>query len=515
MGIAMSRELSNSVPHPILVVENLWKRFPGVIAVKGASIKVFEGEIVGLVGENGAGKSTLLKCITGVIRRDSGRVFWLGRAVDFRSPSEALKHGIMYVPQDIALARNLSISDNIFLGMEGKPLLSIKEARRELDIAKQLIKELGSATDPRTRGGEVGTALAQITLIARALHFKAKLIALDEPTSALGPVEVERLLDTMVKLRSRGISMVFVSHKIEEVIRVADRIYVMRDGEIVAEFNRSKFNLNDIIKAMIAREIREFFPKEKVPIGEKILEVKNLSDYYGLVKNASFYVRRGEILGIYGIVGSGRTEMALTLIGYRRKKEGEIYVNSARISIEKPSDAFSHGIAYLPEDWRLALVYLLSIKDNISLPIAQNLKVLDLGIISPINRHVERELASRFVELLRIVPKDPFRRAMQLSGGNRQKVALAKLLATRANVLILDEPTHGIDVGTKVEIRRFMVDLAKEGKAVVLISSELPEVINMSDRILVMREGRIVAEFLREQATEESIVKAAILKEAS
>jgi ribose transport system ATP-binding protein len=512
LGVAVGKAVAESTSHPILVVENLWKRYPGVVAVKGASIKVFESEIVGLVGENGAGKSTLLKCVTGVIRRDSGRVLWMGRAVDFHSPSEALKHGVMYVPQDIVLAKNLSISDNIFLGMEGKSMLATREAYRELSIAKQLLSELGVDVNPQIRGGEVGAAIAQIALIARALHFRARLIALDEPTSALGPVEVDRLLDIMVKLRSRGISMIFVSHKIEEVMRVADRIYVMRDGEIVAEFDRSRFNLNDIVKAMIAREIREFFPKEKVPIGEKVLEVKDLSDYYGLVKSVSFYVRRGEILGIYGIVGSGRTEMALTLIGYRRRRKGEVYVNGVLVNIMKPSDAFRYGIAYLPEDWRLALVYLLSIKDNIALPIAQTLKTVNLGLASLINLKSERELASKFIESLRIVPRDPYRRTMQLSGGNRQKVALAKLLATKASVLILDEPTHGIDVGTKVEIRRLMVDLAKEGKAIVLISSELPEVINMSDRILVMREGKVVAEFTREHATEEDIVKAAILK---
>jgi len=511
----MDKALSDDLfSQPILIVENLWKKFPGVVAVKGASIKVFEGEIVGLVGENGAGKSTLLKCVTGVIRKDAGRIFWFGRLVDFRSPSEALKNGIMYVPQDIVLAKNLSISDNIFLGMESKPLFSLKKLRNEFDIAKQLLSELGVDFDPRVRGEEVGTAAAQITLIARALHFNAKLIALDEPTSALGPVEVDRLLNIMVKLRSRGISMIFVSHKIEEVMKVADRIYVMRDGEIVAEFDKNIFNLSEIIKAMIAREIKEFFPKEKVPIGETVLEVRNLSDYYGLVKNVSFYVRRGEILGVYGIVGSGRTEIALTLIGYRRRKEGEIYVKGVRVDIKKPSDAFRYGIAYLPEDWKLALVYLLSIRENVSLPIAQNLKRISIGLISPINLFTEKELALKFIETLRITPRDPNRKAIYLSGGNRQKVALAKLLAAKADILILDEPTHGIDVGTKVEIRKLMVDLAREGKAILLISSELPEVINMSDRILVMREGKIVAEFTREQATEEKIVKAAILKES-
>lgn len=496
----------------MLIAENILKRFPGVIAVKGVTIKVYPGEIVGLVGENGAGKSTLLKCISGVIRKDGGRIILFGKTVEFHSPSEALKHGVMYVPQDIALVKNLSLYDNIFLGMEGKRLLSIRRSREELEDAKKVLLDLGVGIDPRIKGAEAGAAIAQLVLIARALHFKAKLIAFDEPTSALGPIEVERLLNLMIKLKSMGISMIFVSHKIEEVMKVADRIYVMRDGYIVSEFSRADFDINAIIKAMIAREIKEFFPKEITSLGETILEVRNLTDYENFVKNVSFNVKRGEIVGVYGIVGSGRSELALTLIGYRRKLWGEVYIEGKKVDIKKPSDALDYGIAYLPEDWRLSLVYLMNVKENISLPILHEIKKVDLKLISPIALSKELELAQKFIESLRIVPPDPGRRVMYLSGGNRQKVALAKLLATRAKVLILDEPTHGIDVGTKVEIRRLMVELAKQGKGIVLISSELPEVLNMSDRIYVMRRGMIVAEFSREEATEEKLIRAAVLE---
>lgn len=498
---------------PILIAENIWKSFPGTIAVKGASIRVYEGEIVGLVGENGAGKSTLLKTICGVIRRDSGRIIWLGREVDFSSPLEALKHGIMYVPQDVVLAKNLSIAENIFLGMERRGLLGFKRGREELEAARSLLKVLGADIDPRVKGGEVGTSIAQIVLIARALHFRARLIAFDEPTSALGPLEIERLLSLMLKLRNSGVSMIFVSHKIEEVVKVSDRIYVMRDGEVVAEYLRKDFDMNKIIRSMIARDIKEFFYKEKAEIGDRVLEVRNLSDYSGAVRGVSFYVRRGEILGIYGIMGSGRTEAMLTLIGFRPKKSGEIYVDGKPVEIKKPADALMHGIAYLPDDWRLSLVYLLSIKANISLPIIQSLRRANIGMISPIDLRSEDRVASAYVKSLRIVPPDPNRRAALLSGGNKQKVALAKMLATNSKVLILDEPTHGIDVGAKVEIRRLIVELAKEGKGIVLVSSDLPEVINMSDRIAVMRKGRIVAEFTREEASEERVIRAAILEE--
>lgn len=316
----------------------------------------------------------------------------------------------------------------------------------------------------------------------------------------------------MHKLKSMGISMIFVSHKIEEVMKVADRIYVMRDGHLVAEFYRENFDTNNIIKAMIAREIKEFFPKEEVQIGEPLLEVRNLTDHEGFVRNISFTVKRGEIVGIYGIVGSGRTEMALTLIGYRRKLYGEVYVEGKKVEVARPSDAYRYGIAYLPEDWRLSLVYLMNIKENISLPILHELRRSNFGIISRISLSKELELAGKFIESLRITPRDPLRKVMYLSGGNRQKVALAKLLATGAKVLILDEATHGIDVGTKVEIRKLMVELAKQGKGVVLISSELPEVLNMSDRIYVMRRGRIVAEFSRGEATEDKVIRVAVLE---
>ena len=506
MGVVSVRE--------ILVAENIWKTFPGVVAVKGASLKVYEGEIVGLVGENGAGKSTLLKVLTGVLRRDRGRVNWLGRDVDFHSPFEALKNGIMYVPQDIVLAKNLSLADNIFLGMENQRFFSRKRSSSELETARKVLKELGVDLDPNLKGGDVGTAVAQLVLIARALHFNAKLLAFDEPTSALGPVEVRKLLDLMLKLKNKGISMIFVSHKIEEVMEVADRIYVMRDGEIVAEFTRDNYDLNAVIKAMIAREVREFFPKEQVQIGEVVFEVKELADTSGVVKNISFYVKRGEIVGIYGIVGSGRTEMAQTLVGFRRRKSGRVVIEGKEVVIRNPADALMNGVAYLPEDWRLSLVFLLPVKNNISLPILNTpeVKAFNAGLMSAVKSTVERYLAEKYIKMLRIVPPDPNRKAQFLSGGNRQKVAIAKLLAAKAKVLILDEPTHGIDVGTKVEIRRLMVELAKEGKAIVLISSELPEVLNMSDRVYVMRDGEIVAEFTREEVSEEKVIKAAVLK---
>lgn len=496
---------------PVLETIDIWKRFPGVIALKGVSIKVYENEIVGLVGENGAGKSTFLKIVGGILRKDSGKIYWMGREVEFRSPHEALESGIAYVPQEVNILGNLSLYENVFIGRENKSLFLPRDSKREIEASKKVFKELGIDIDPIIKGRDVGFSIAQLTLIARAVYFKSKLIMFDEPTSGLGVMETEKLLNIMTRLRDMGVSIIFVSHKIEEVMKVADRIYVLRDGTLVSEYSREQFDLHRIVRDMVAREVKEFFPKEKVEIGNIIMEVKNLSDTVGFIKNVNFYVRRGEILGIYGIAGSGRTEMALTLIGFRPKKSGTIIIDGKTVEIRRPRDAINHGIGYLPEDWRLSLVLIMSMSENISLPIINSLRVVNLGELSPIDFSSESKISLDYVHKLRVVPPDIKRRTLYLSGGNKQKVAIAKLLASRSKILILDEPTHGIDVGTKVEIRKLMCDIAKEGKAVILISSELPEVINMSDRILVMREGTIVAEFSRDEASEEKIARAAIL----
>ncbi len=496
---------------PVLETIDIWKRFPGVIALKGVSIKVYENEIVGLVGENGAGKSTFLKILGGILRKDSGKIYWMGREIEFKSPYEALENGVAYVPQEVSILGNLSLCENMFIGRENKSIFLPKDSKREIETCRKVFSELGIDIDPLIRGRDVGFSIAQLTLIARAVYFKSKLIMFDEPTSGLSALEVEKLLSIMTRLKSMGVSIIFVSHKIEEVMKVADRIYVLRDGVLVSEYPREQFNLYRIVRDMVAREVREFFPKEKAEIGSIAMEVRNLSDAAGFIKNVSFYVRHGEILGIYGIAGSGRTEMALTLIGFRPRKSGTIIIDGKSVEIRRPRDAINHGIGYLPEDWRLSLVLIMSMSENISLPIVDKLKIVKLGGLSPIDFSSELKISMDYVNKLRIVPPDIRRRTLYLSGGNKQKVALAKLLASRSKILILDEPTHGIDVSTKVEIRKLMCDIAKEGKAVILISSELPEIINMSDRILVMRDGTIAAEFSRDEASEEKIVRAAIL----
>ena len=495
----------------ILLMENIWKRFPGVVALKGVTIDVKRGEILGLVGENGAGKSTLLKILFGVYKADEGRIIWKGREVEVKNPYHAMTLGISYVPQETLLSPNLSIAENIFLGFRLRKGFSLMKYSDIVDDAKKLLTALDLDVDPMTRVGELSVAMQQLVMVARALAFNAELIVFDEPTSALGPRETERLLSVMLKLKERGISIIFVSHRIEEVLKVADRVVVLRDGKKVATFDNreKKVSLSEVVRAMIARDVKEFFPKEEVPIKEKVFEVRNLSG--GKVKDVSFYVRSGEILGIFGLVGSGRTTMAQMIVGARPKESGEVYVDGKKVIIKKPSDAIKAGIAYLPEDRRYqGLVLRMNVRDNITLPILKRIRSLSMGFLSPINRVKEEGIVSDHIGKLRIVPPDPNRKTMYLSGGNQQKVVLAKWLASRARVLILDEPTRGIDVGAKVEIRKLMVELAREGKAVILISSELMEVLGMSDRILVMADGKIVAEFERAEATPQKVMECAV-----
>jgi len=495
----------------ILVMENIWKRFPGVIALKGVTVDVNRKEILGLVGENGAGKSTLLKILFGILKADEGRIIWKGREVEVKSPYHAMTLGISYVPQETLLAPNLSIAENIFLGFRLRKSYSLMKYGDIVEDASKLLSILDVSVDPMTRIRELSVAVQQLVMVARALAFNAELIVFDEPTSALGPRETERLLNVMLKLKERGISIIFVSHRIEEVLKVADRVVVLRDGKKVATFDNreKKVTLSEVVRAMIARDVKEFFPKEEVPIGEKIFEVRGLTG--GKVRDVSFYVRSGEILGIFGLVGSGRTTMAQMIVGVRPKVSGEIYVNGKRINVRKPSDAIKAGLAYLPEDRRYqGLVLRMNVRDNISLPIISKLRSMSVSFLSPINRIKEEQLVKDHISKLRIVPPDPDKKTMYLSGGNQQKVVLAKWLASRAKVLILDEPTRGIDVGAKVEIRKLMVELAREGKAVVLISSELLEVLGMSDRVLVMADGRIVAEFKREEATPHKVMEYAV-----
>lgn len=494
----------------LLVMEDIWKRYPGVVALSGVTIDLRKGEILGIVGENGAGKSTLLKILFGVIQPDRGRIYWKGREVKIRSPQHAAALGISYVPQETLLSPNLTVAEAMFLGLNIRRLWSILDPRALREKAEEILRALGVTLNPDEKVGRLSVALKQIVLIARSLATKAELIVFDEPTSALGVEETERLLDIMMRLRDSGVSIIFVSHRLEEVLKVANRVVVLRDGKKVAEFeDLSKVTVNDIVKAMIAREIKEFYPKEPVEFGSPVIEVRGLTG--ARIKEIDFEVREGEILGIFGLVGSGANEVGELLSGIRGAKGGVVKIRGRNISIRSPSDAIKAGIIYVPEDRRaLGLIMSMNIAHNITLPTIDVIKRADLGLISPIDIRKEQDLVRRFIETLRITPRDPSRKVFQLSGGNQQKVLVARVFAANADVVIFSEPTRGIDVGAKVEIRKLMVELAKRGKAVILISSDLHEILGMSDTILVISEGKAVARFTRSEAKPEIVMEFAV-----
>lgn len=496
----------------ILVMSGIKKSFPGVQALKGVSIELCRGEILGLVGENGAGKSTLLKILTGVLSPDEGKIILRGTEVKIKNPSHALSLGIAYVPQEINLYPNLTVAENILLGIKLRGGINRVKYSDLYTEAKKYLDVLGvEDLDPSVKVGELSTSMQQIVMIARALAAKAEIFVLDEPTSALTPFEVERLFSVLKKLKESGYSVIFVSHRLEEVLSISDRIVVLRDGLKVAEFDlaKTKVSIDDVVKAMIAREIKEFYPKEKVEIGDVVLEVRNLNGPN--VINVSFSLRKGEILGVFGLLGSGVSELGMILTGVIPPSSGEIIVKGKKVKVTRPIDALNNGIAVLPEDRRRqGLVPLLNVKENVTLPVLPSLKIVNIGAVSPINFSRENEIVGKLIDLVNLVPRDPLRRVMYFSGGNQQKVLVARTFAINPDIIVLCEPTKGIDVGAKVEIRRFMVQLAKQGKGIILVSTDLHEVVGMSDRILVMRKGKVVREFVGPEITPEAVFKAAV-----
>ncbi len=513
MSIAVeSTKSPEQVPDDvILLAKNIWKRFPGVVALKGVTIDVRKGEILGLVGENGAGKSTFLKILYGVYQPDEGEIILEGKKVVIHDPIHAMNLGIFYVPQEIILPPNMSVAEAMLLGCKFKGVFKRVNYKLIYEEARKALAAVGlEDLDPSKLVKELDTATRQLILVARGLALKSKILIFDEPTSSLGPEESERLLNLMVKQKSEGRTIIFVSHRVEEVLRVADRIVVLRDGRKVAEFDNrdKKVSIDAVIKAMVAREIKEFYPKEPVPIGRTVLEVENLTTTK--VSNVSFNVRQGEILGIFGLLGSGIHDVARALAGYEKIISGTIKIDGAKIKITKPIDAIKNGILYIPEDRRgLGLIPLLNVKENISIVSLDLMRILKMGLASIIDKGKERNLARDLIKKLRIVPPDPNKKVMYLSGGNQQKVVVSRAFTRPVKVIIFSEPTTGIDVGAKVEIRRLMVELAKRGNSIILVSSDAHEICGMADRVIVMVKGRVVAELKREEASPEKLLKLA------
>jgi rhamnose transport system ATP-binding protein len=498
------------VATPLLEAAAITKSFAGVRALRRVSFDLRAGEVHALVGENGAGKSTLIKIITGAEQPDSGSLTVAGEAVRHMSPAASRALGIAAIYQQPALFPDLSVAENIALALEsGRAWRRVDWAARRRQAA-EILGRVGTSIDPRRLVESLSMPEQQIVEIAKAIGADARIVIMDEPTAALTDREVESLFRAVTLLRGRGVGIVYISHRLDEVFALADRITVLRDGESVATRAAAEVTRPELIAMMIGRELASVFPKRPVPLGDTALEVRGLSQRAAGVHDVSLTVRRGEILGIAGLVGSGRTQLAETIFGLTPADAGEIVVRGAPTRIGSPSDAIGAGIAYVPEDRRQHGVVLdMSIAANASL--ASLPRVSRLGLI---DRAAERASADGYVERFRIKTPSIQAEVGTLSGGNQQKVALARWLSTGPMVLILDEPTQGVDVGSKAEIHALMQELAERGLAIVMISSELPEILGMSDRVAVMHAGTIRAILDREEATQSRVLALALAEDA-
>jgi ABC-type sugar transport system ATPase subunit len=485
----------------ILRVTALTKNYAGVRALRNGSLDLRAGEVNALIGENGAGKSTLTKIITGAIMADSGELHLFGNLVAANDPNTARSLGISAIYQQPALFPDLTVAENIALALEqGQRGIRVDWKQRR-ENARRLLAVIGSDLDPDRVANTLSMAEQQIVEIAKAIGADAKILLMDEPTALLSDREVNNLFALIRKLRSQGVAMVYISHRLDEILSIADRITVLRDGETVAVRHATEVTKPELIQLMVGRSIESVFPKREVPIGAVALQVSGLHHAEAGLRDITFEVRSGEILGFAGLVGSGRTELARTLFGLT-PTDSEVMVFGNAMKIHSPADAIAAGIAYLPEDRRQHGVVL-------EMPIAQNISMADLSQVSRnglIQSDTEEALANRYRESLRVKAPHVHVTAGSLSGGNQQKVALARWLATRPKIMILDEPTQGVDVGSKAEIHELIMELAEQGMAVILISSELPEVMGMSDRIAVFHQGTIAGVLERDACTQERLM---------
>jgi ribose transport system ATP-binding protein len=489
----------------LLEMRGITKAFPGVVALRDVDFDLRAGEVHVLVGENGAGKSTLIKILSGVHRADRGMIFLEGREVHIGSPREAQHAGISTVYQEFNLIPQLRVDENLFLGQEPAGPFGWIDRIRRARAAESLLRSLEVPVGVSARVRTLGVAEQQLVEIAKALSREARIFVMDEPTAALTAHEIQRLFRAIRRLTARGVGVIYISHRLEELEEIGDRVTILRDGQRVATADVRALSVDEIIRMMVGREVREKYPKVAVPIGEEVLRVEGLSRR-GVLHDVSFVLRRGEIVGIAGLVGAGRTELAMTLFGAVPADSGTITVKGRPLRLRSPRDAIRAGMALLPEDRkRQGLILVQPVATNITLPSVSRL--VRWGLL---DRRQVRGIAQRFVTALRIATPSLDRRVVYLSGGNQQKVVLAKWLTARSEVVIFDEPTRGIDVGAKIEVYQLMTELVQRGAGVLMISSELPEVLGMSDRVLVMRRGRLTAEFRREDATAERVMAAAL-----
>jgi len=479
-----------AAPEPILQVRGVTKSFPGVRALKGVELRVYPGEVHALMGENGAGKSTLMKILAGAQRPDGGEILLDGQPVHFPTPHAARAAGIGIIYQELTVAPNLTVAGNVFLGSELKRAGFLKDSAEMERRTQQVLSRLGARFTAAQRAAHLLVAEQQQVEIARALFHKSRVLVMDEPTTALSDRETERLFEVVRQLRAEGLAIIYISHRMAEVYELADRLTVFRDGEYVGELLRADFSGEKVIEMMVGRKVEDFYKHTKHTGGEVVLEVRHLSDGGRRVKDASFQLRRGEVVGLAGLVGAGRTELARLVFGADRRKSGEIYLNGQKLELNSPQAAIRAGVGYVPEDRKLQGVFLqMSSSENITMNIlgrCARAGVLDFGAL--------QARAQSQVNALRVRTASLKSRAGGLSGGNQQKLLLARWLEINPKVLLLDEPTRGVDVGAKAEIYALIKKLVEQGMAVLFISSELPEIVGVCDRVLVMREGQLTGE---------------------
>jgi ribose transport system ATP-binding protein len=490
---------------PALRMAGIRKQFPGVVALDGVDLEVEPGEVHVLLGENGAGKSTLMKILSGALAKDAGSIELAGRPVEIEGPRHAQALGISIIYQEFNLVPQLSAADNIFLGREQASRFGVLDARRADAEARRLLEGLGVRVDTRVPVRELGVAQQQMVEVAKALSGDARILIMDEPTSALTDAEIEQLFATIGRLTASGVAIIYISHRMQEVERVGRRVTVLRDGKRVATHAVGAVGIAELVRLMANRELTEHFPKRRVEPGEVVLRASDITRGKAL-RGCGIVLRRGEVVGLAGLLGAGRTELARALVGADKVERGSVEVKGRAVLARGPGDVIERGVGLVPEDRKTqGLVLGLSVQDNLALPSAR--KLSKLGVV---DARAEAELAERQIQDLRIKTPSRSQPVALLSGGNQQKVVLGKWLGAEVDVLILDEPTRGIDVGAKVEIYELMNRLTAQGAAILMISSELPEILGMSDRIVVMHQGRVAAELDAREASQERVLAAAL-----
>lgn len=484
----------------ILSLKNITKAYPGVLALNNVSIDFLEGEVHAILGENGAGKSTLIKIISGAIKPDGGKMVFTDGEYNYMTPSLSKEKGIEVIYQEFNLVEELSAAENIFLG---EKMGIFCDKRKMEEEAEKIFKQFKLNLDPKALVRNLSPAKKQIVEIAKAISKNARILIMDEPSAPLSASEVEVMFDIINKIKKKNVLIIYISHRIDELFRISDRVTVMRDGQYITTLKTNETNRQELIGLMVGRKLKEDYPKRMKLAGEVALKVENLTG--NGVRGISFEAKKGEILGVAGLVGSGRTEMAEVIFGAKKLEKGNIYINGERVEIKSPYDAIKHGIGLIPEDRKhLGCLQDADIEFNITLEILKNISRFLI-----INKEKSINITENFTKILNIKTPNIFQKVRNLSGGNQQKVVLAKTLAAESDIIIFDEPTRGIDVGSKQEIYKLMNQLADEGKAIIMITSDMEELLGMSDRIIVLSEGHFAGEVTKNKFDQKYIMELA------